>query len=200
VGSLSDAYKPGDFVLCDQLVDKTNGRTRSFFGRGVVGHVSFADPFCAGMREAISRVITQDGHPLHPGGTYVCMEGPQFSTRAESRLHRDWKAHLIGMTAIPEARLAREAEMCYATIAMVTDWDCWRESEESVSVEVIVGRMRENTQAVRRLIPGVMAALARRGDCSCRHAAQSTIMTDPALIPYEVKRSLTLLYGKYWKG
>ncbi len=200
VGSLSEGIKPGDFVLCDQLVDKTSGRQRSFFGRGIVGHVSFAHPFCGGMREAVSRVISQDGHPFHSAGTYVCMDGPQFSTRAESELHRSWSAHLIGMTAVPEARLAREAEMCYATIAMATDWDCWKESEESVSVEVIVSRMRENTTAVRRMIPPAIAALARRGDCTCRHAAENAIMTDPALIPYEVKRSLALFYGRYWKS
>jgi 5'-methylthioadenosine phosphorylase len=199
VGSLSEQCKPGDFVLCDQLVDKTNGRMGSFFGRGVVGHVPFAHPFCSGMRTALSGVLLRDGHPFHAQGTYVCMEGPQFSTRAESELHRSWGAHLIGMTAVPEARLAREAEMCYATIAMVTDWDCWKESEESVSVEVIVARMRENTTAVRRMIPNIVAALAERKDCACRRAAENAIMTEPALIPHEVKRSLALLYGKYWK-
>jgi 5'-methylthioadenosine phosphorylase len=198
VGSLWEEFRPGDFVLCDQLVDRTSKRPASYFGGGLVGHVPFAEPFCGGMRAAMAQVFTRHRHPHHESGTYVCMEGPLFSTRAESELHRSWKAHLIGMTAIPEAKLAREAEICYATIAMVTDYDCWKTSEEGVSVNMIMETMRGNTGAVKRMIPDLIKAVSDRGDCGCRHSAQSAMMTDPALIPYDLKRKLALFYGKYW--
>jgi 5'-methylthioadenosine phosphorylase len=198
VGSLSDEFAPGEFVLCDNIIDRTVRRPSSFFGDGIVGHVAFAHPFCDGMREAIAPVLVSHSHPHHGSGTYVCMEGPAFSSKAESLLHRSWGTELIGMTAIPEAKLAREAEMCYATIAMVTDFDCWKENGESVSVEMVIETMKENTRALQRMIPDITAALRKRGDCTCRHAAQSAIMTDPAFIPYDIRRKLTLFYGKYW--
>jgi 5'-methylthioadenosine phosphorylase len=198
VGSLVEGFSPGDFVLCDQLIDKTSKRPASYFGAGIAGHVAFAEPFCGGMREAMARVFTRHKHPFHESGTYVCMEGPLFSSRAESELHRSWKAHLIGMTAVPEAKLAREAEICYATIAMVTDYDCWKASEEGVSVNMIMETMRGNTAAVKRMVPDLIGALAGRGDCGCRHSAQNAVMTDPALIPYDIKRKLSIFYGKYW--
>lgn len=199
VGSLRDGIKPGDFVLCDQLVDRTCKRPASYFGGGLVGHVPFAEPFCPTMRTAMAGVFSRQGHPFHDSGIYVCMEGPLFSTKAESELHRSWKADLIGMTALPEAKLAREAEMCYATIAMVTDYDCWRESGESVSVDMIMETMRGNTAAVQAMIPELVASLAGRPDCACRHAAGNAFLTDPAFIPYEVRRKLALFYGKYWR-
>jgi len=199
VGSLTDEFKPGDFVICDQLIDKTNRKPSSFFGGGIAGHVQFAEPFCAGMRAEMARVMAKSGHPLHETGTYVCMEGPLFSTRAESGLHRSWKAGLIGMTALPEARLAREAEICYATIAMVTDFDCWKESGESVSVDMILETARGNTTAVKAMVPDLISALADRKDCACRHAAGGAFMTDLSLVPYDVRRKLALFYGKYWK-
>jgi 5'-methylthioadenosine phosphorylase len=199
VGSLSDDYAPGEFVLCDQLVDKTIRRPSSYFGEGIVGHIGFAEPFCRAMRTEIGKVFTAHGHPHHTAGTYVCMEGPAFSSAAESRLHRAWKAELIGMTALPEAKLAREAEICYATVAMIMDYDCWKTDGESVSVEMIVATMTRNTSAIRRMIPDIISALSGRTDCSCRHAARNTIMTDPALLPYDGKRKLALFYGKYWK-
>ena len=197
VGSLSEDIKPGDFVLCDQLLDKTTRRQPSFFGSGIVGHVPFAEPFCLGMREKIQEVFSRRSHTCRQGGTYVCMEGPEFSTRAESNLHRSWKAALIGMTAVPEARLAREAEICYATVAMVTDWDCWRESEEGVSVDMILKTMRDNTTAVKEALPDIVSVLSHREDCPCRHAAEGAIMGDPSAAPYDVKRRVNLLYGKY---
>lgn len=200
VGSLSEDIAPGHFVLCDDLVDKTTRRPSTFFGGGIAGHVSLAEPFCPGMRAAIGEVIARHGHPLHPSGTYVCMEGPAFSTRAESRLHKSWKAALIGMTALPEARLAREAEICYATIAMVTDYDCWKTDGGDVTVDMVLATMKGNTAAVRRMIPDIIAALSRRGDCSCRHAAAGAIMTDPALIPLDVRRRLAVFYGRYWQA
>jgi 5'-methylthioadenosine phosphorylase len=200
VGSLSETIAPGDFVLCDDLVDKTARRPSTYFGGGVAGHVSFAEPFCSGMRGEIGGVLSSHRHSFHPSGTYVCMEGPAFSTRAESRLHRSWGAALIGMTALPEARLAREAEMCYATVAMVTDYDCWKSDGEEVTVEMVIATMKENTAAIRRMIPDIVAALKGRGDCPCRHAAAHAIMTDPALIPYEARRRLALFYGRYWQA
>jgi 5'-methylthioadenosine phosphorylase len=139
-------------------------------------------------------------HPHHQTGTYVCMEGPAFSSKAESDLHRSWRAALIGMTALPEAKLAREAEICYATIAMVTDWDCWKPSEESVSVQMVVATMQRNTGELQRMIPDFAAALRARGDCGCRHAAEHAVMTDPAMIPYDTRRKLSLFYGRYWNG
>ena len=200
VGSLQERFKPGDFILCDQLIDRTRKRELSFFGEGMVAHVPFAEPFCPGMREVIGGILEKGKHRFHDRGTLVTMEGPLFSTRAESHLYRGWGADLIGMTALPEVKLAREAEICLAVIAMVTDYDCWRESEESVSVEMILKVMRNNTKAVQRLIPSIAAALGARGECACQRAAQNTMVTDPSLIPYETRRKLWLLYGKYWKG
>jgi 5'-methylthioadenosine phosphorylase len=200
VGSLAEACPPGTFVLPDQLIDRTFRRPNSFFGDGVVGHVSFAEPFCAGMRERIAAALSQIGHPLRDRATLVCMEGPAFSSRAESLLHRSWGAHLIGMTALPEARLAREAELCYATVAMVTDWDCWRGEEEGVTLDMVLATMRRNVDDIKRALPALVQALSGRNDCSCRHAAASAIITDPALVPAETRKRLELLYGRYWAG
>ena len=199
VGSLTDRCAPGDFVLCDNLIDRTCRRPGSYFGDGIVGHVAFARPFCEGIRSAAGRVLAVRRHPHHTSGTYVCMEGPQFSTKAESELHRSWSASLIGMTALPEARLAREAEICYATLAMVTDYDCWKESEEEVSVEMVVATMRSNTAALQAMLPDLVAEMRDRGDCSCRHAARRAIMTDLRLVPVDVRRKLALFYDKYWQ-
>jgi 5'-methylthioadenosine phosphorylase len=199
VGSLSEKIAPGEFVLCDNVIDKTVRRQSSFFGEGIVGHVAFAEPFCAGMRGEIARVLQSHSHPHHREGTYVCMEGPAFSSRAESELHRSWGATLIGMTAMPEAKLAREAEMCYATIAMVTDYDCWKAAEEGVSAEMVVATMKGNTRALQLMIPDIVEALGKRADCSCRHAAQGALMTDPASIPYDARRKVALFYQKYWR-
>jgi 5'-methylthioadenosine phosphorylase len=201
VGSLKEEIRPGDFVLCDQLIDRTRNRSLSFFGEGLVGHVPFAEPFCSGMRGVMAGILKNGTHPFHYGGTLVTMEGPLFSTRAESHLYRSWNADLIGMTALPEAKLAREAEICLAVVAMVTDYDCWREAEESVSVEMILKVMNENTRTIQKVIPAIAAALSSRHECSCRSAAAGVFVTDPALVPYETKRKLWILYGgKYWKG
>ncbi len=198
VGSLAEEYRPGEFAVCDQLIDRTRSRVNSYFGDGVVGHVVFADPFCRDMGEAIVQAIRRHNHPVHPAGTLIAMEGPLFSTRAESNLYRSWGAHLIGMTALPEAKLAREAEICYAVVAMVTDYDCWKESEESVTLEMVMKVMEDNTRNIQQIIPDVVAGVRGRMDCACRHAAANAIVTDPALIPYETKRRLWLFYGKYW--
>ncbi len=197
VGSLADGYAPGEFVVCDSLIDRTMRRA-SYFGDGVAGHVGFAEPFCPGMRSSLCAVMEARAHPHHRTGTYVCMEGPPFSTRAESELHRSWKAELIGMTAVPEAKLAREAEICYATIAMITDWDCWKQGAADVTVSMVVQTMKANTTALTAMLPALVTSLAQRGDCPCRHAAEHAIMTDPSLIPYDTRRRLSLFYGRYW--
>jgi 5'-methylthioadenosine phosphorylase len=200
VGSLDERYAPGELVVCDQLIDRTRSRPNSFFGEGIVAHLPFADPYCPGMRSAVLGVLKSRTVPCHPRGTLVCMEGPLFSTRAESNLYRGWGADLIGMTALPEAKLAREAEICCALIAMVTDYDCWHEAEEAVSVEKVLEVMGKNIHTVRELIPGIVAALNGRGDCGCRHAAEKTIVTAADKIPYQTRRALDLFYGKYWRG
>jgi 5'-methylthioadenosine phosphorylase len=199
VGSLREEIKPGDFVLCDQLIDRTRSRDNSFFGDGLVGHVPFAEPFCSEMRKVIAGIMEKEAHPLHDGGTLVTMEGPLFSTRAESFLYKGWGADLIGMTALPEAKLAREAEICLAIVAMVTDYDCWKEAEEGVSVEMILKVMNENTKHIQKAIPTIVSALSSRSDCDCHRAAADVLVTDPAAVPYQTKRKLWALYGKYWK-
>jgi len=199
VGSLSQSIAPGEFVLCDDVIDKTVRRPSTFFGDGIVGHVGFAPPFCAGLREAIAGVMSAQSRRFHPAGTYVCMEGPAFSSRAESDLHRSWRAQVIGMTVVPEAKLAREAEICYATVAMVTDFDTWRPAEEGVSVEQVVAVMKANTSSLQAMLPAIVAAAGARVDCACRHAASNAIMTDPSLIPYDTRRKVALFYGGYWE-
>jgi len=200
VGSLSEEFAPGDLVVCDQLIDRTRSRPNSFFGDGVVAHLPFADPYCPEMRAGINELLAASKIPSHSRGTLVCMEGPLFSTRAESNLYRSWKAELIGMTALPEAKLAREAEICCALIAMVTDYDCWHEAEESVSVEMVLETMAKNTRAIQELIPAIVSRLKGRKDCACRHAAENTIITAAEKIPYQTRRALDLFYGKYWNG
>jgi 5'-methylthioadenosine phosphorylase len=198
VGSLTEAYRPGDFVLCDQIIDRTFGRPATFFGDGIVGHVAFADPFCPSLRAACAATLATSGHACRPAGTLVCMEGPLFSTRAESQLYRSWGAHCVGMTALPEAKLAREAEICYAVIAMVTDYDCWHQSEESVTMEVVLKVMAQNTAAIRSAIPGIVSRIRTIEDCGCRHAAEGVVTTRADLVPYETRRRLQLFYGRYW--
>ncbi len=200
VGSLHEDYQPGEFVVCDNLIDRTRRRAVSFFGNGVVGHVGFAEPFCPELRAALTAALKKLGHPFHDRGTAVTMEGAAFSTRAESEVHRGFGAHVIGMTASPEAKLAREAEICYASVAMVTDYDCWRQSEEAVTIEMVLETMRRNVDAVGRLIPLAIPLFAGIKDSACRHAAGAAIMTAEKFIPYEEKRRLKLLYGKYWKA
>lgn len=198
VGSLSEEYHPGDFAVCDQLIDRTKGREKSFFGQGIVGHVAFAEPYCPAMRESIIRRLQKHYSSLHNRGTLVCMEGPQFSTRAESMLYRSWGAQLIGMTALPEAKLAREAEICFSLIAMVTDYDCWKESEESVTVDMVIKVMKKNTESIQLVIPELITELSKKGSCACGRAAENAIMTTNDLIPEQARHQLSVFYGKYW--
>jgi len=201
VGSLKAEHKPTDFVIPDQFIDRTFHRASTFFGEGIVGHVTFGDPVCAVVAKAAAEACAGLAIVGKAGGTYVCMEGPQFSTRAESNLYRSWGADVIGMTNLQEAKLAREAEICYATVAMVTDYDCWHESEEDVSVEQIVAVLNKNADNACKLVKAAVAALPPTSEvartCACATAAKYAIMTRPDLIPAETKEKLGLLFGKY---
>jgi 5'-methylthioadenosine phosphorylase len=197
VGSLKERLAPGQAVIPDQFIDRTRHRPDSFFGGGLVAHVSFAEPVCPALSRAFEQAASAAGLAARLGGTYVCMEGPQFSTRAESRLYRSWDADVVGMTNLTEAKLAREAEICYATLALVTDWDAWRESEEPVSVETVVTILGQNAAAARRTMREAVTRVAPDRDCRCRRALEFAILTDPAAIPRETRRLLEPLVGKY---
>ncbi|RPJ60426.1 MAG: S-methyl-5'-thioadenosine phosphorylase [Acidobacteria bacterium] len=197
VGSLKLEHKPMDFVLPDQFVDRTRLRVSTFFGNGVVAHISFADPVCPSLTQQVAEAATAMDFPVKQGGTYVCMEGPAFSTRAESDLYRSWGMDLIGMTNLQEAKLAREAEICYVTIAMVTDYDCWHEEEQAVSVEMLIAYLMKNSENVQRLLKKTLRGLPDKFDCGCQTALENAIITDPAVIPPETKEHLKLIIGKY---
>ena len=197
VGSLQETVAPLDLVLPDQIVDRTVARPRSFFGDGVVAHVGLAQPFCPSLRAALREAAAPTGRMLHETGTYVCIEGPQFSTRAESEIYRSWGVAVIGMTAMPEARLAREAELCYAVVAMVTDYDVWHESAEQVSVELVVANLRANVAAGRELVRRLVGAGLPPCDAGCSEALRDAIITDPAVISPAARRRLGLIADKY---
>lgn len=197
VGSLKEEHKPTDFVVPDQFIDRTFHRESTFFGNGIVGHVSFGDPVCATVAKAIADGCAASEVVGKAGGTYVCMEGPQFSTRAESNLYRSWGADVIGMTNLQEAKLAREAEICYATMAMVTDYDCWREGHDAVTVEQIVAVLNQNAANAANVVRAAVAAMPKDRTCACATALQYAILTNPAAIPAETRERLDLLVGKY---
>lgn len=201
VGSLREHIAPRELLIPDQLFDRTKSRVNSFFERGLVVHCTFAEPFCSTLSGFLLEAAGELGDvKVHAGGTYVCMEGPLFSTRAESRTYRSWGMDIIGMTALPEAKLAREAELCYATIACITDYDCWRESEESVTVEMVINNLSANVanaqrilRAVARKIPSDRLACT----CECPSALATAILSERASISAEVKEKYELLIGKY---
>ena len=197
VGSMREDVAPGDFVVVDQFFDRTRHRPDTFFGDGVVAHVMFADPVCAEVRRTLIEAGRALDLSIHDGGTYMNMEGPQFSTRAESRIYRSWGVDVIGMTNLQEAKLAREAEICYATIAMATDWDCWHESHDDVTVEAILAVMARNIGNAKRLILETVPRLPRARGCSCGSALAHAIMTAPDRIPAEARMRLGLLIDKY---
>jgi 5'-methylthioadenosine phosphorylase len=197
VGSLQEEHKPTDFVIPDQFIDRTSKRISTFFGEGIVGHVAFGDPVCATVAKAAAEACATVGVTGHMGGTYVCMEGPQFSTRAESKLYRSWGADVIGMTNLQEAKLAREAEICYATIAMITDYDCWREGHDAVTVEQIIAVSQQNAENAARVVKAAVAAMPRERTCACASAAKYAVMTAPNKIPAAAREKLKLLFGKY---
>jgi 5'-methylthioadenosine phosphorylase len=197
VGSLKEEHKPTDFVVPDQFIDRTFHRVSTFFGEGIVGHVAFGDPVCATVAAAIVSGCETTGVVGKPKGTYVCMEGPQFSTRAESNLYRSWGADVIGMTNLQEAKLAREAEICYATMAMVTDYDCWHESHDAVTVDQIIAVLNQNAANAAKVVRAAVAAMPTERTCACASALKFAILTQPSAIPSATREKLDLILGKY---
>ncbi len=198
VGSLREDIAPLDLVIPDQFIDRTRGRVSTFFGEGVVGHIAFGDPICAHLAGVAHDAAVQAGARVHKGGTYVCMEGPAFSTRAESHLYRSWGAQIIGMTNLQEAKLAREAEICYATIALVTDYDCWHPDHDHVTVEMIIDHLTQNARTAQRVIAGAVTTLAgTRRSCGCGHALATAIITRPDAVPETTRLKLAPIMGKY---
>jgi 5'-methylthioadenosine phosphorylase len=195
VGSMREDIVPGQVVVVDQYIDLTKRRTSTFFEDGVVGHVGLADPVCPGLAAALSRAAKSAGAVVHDGGTYVCIEGPQFSTRAESKLYRSWGVSVIGMTAMPEARLAREAELPYATLALATDYDCWHEVEEDVSVHNVLAVMRANADLAKRTVAELSALLPPPEASPAYHTAQAALLTATDHIPQAVRSRLSWLFG-----
>jgi 5'-methylthioadenosine phosphorylase len=197
VGSLQEAHAPGRALVPDQFIDRTRHRPDTFFGNGLVAHVSFAEPVCPALAGVLADAAASAGLSAARGGTYVCMEGPQFSTRAESRLYRSWGADVIGMTNLTEAKLAREAELCYATLALVTDYDSWRDSMEAVSVDAVVAILGENAAAARRTMAEAVRRVDPRRACGCRRALANAILTDRAAVTDEARARLRPIVGKY---
>lgn len=203
VGSLREEIHPGHVVLPDQFIDRTRGRRNTFFGNGVVGHVPFGDPICPALHAVLERATRQHAAPetVHARGTYVVMEGPAFSTRAESNLYRSWGADVIGMTNLPEAKFAREAELCYATLALPTDYDCWKQDEAAVSVDAVIAVLRRNVSLARDIVRQValLALDLPERNCACASAARHAVMTAPESIPPEARQRLELIIGRYLK-
>ena len=197
VGSLKEEHKPGEFVVIDQFVDRTRHRVDTFFGDGVVAHVAFADPVCPQLSETMTVACKKAAVVGKRGGTYVCMEGPQFSTKAESNLYRSWGADVIGMTNLQEAKLAREAELCYVTVAMVTDYDCWHPHHDSVTVDQIVAVLVKNAENACNVVREAVAAMPKERSCKCGSALAHAIITDRTKIPLAVRDRLKLILGKY---
>jgi 5'-methylthioadenosine phosphorylase len=207
VGSLKEEYRPLDMLIPDQFLDRTRGRISTFFGRGLVAHVGFAHPFCTrltGLAYEAAQAAglaassgASSGPVVHKGGTYVCMEGPQFSTLAESQLYRSWGMDVIGMTNLQEAKLAREAEICYTTIALVTDYDCWHPSHDHVTVDMIIANLTQNARHAQQVIAEAVARLPFERTCECATALKNAIITRPDAIPAETKRELAPIVGKY---
>ncbi|MEO8217905.1 MAG: S-methyl-5'-thioadenosine phosphorylase [Acidobacteriota bacterium] len=198
VGSMKEEYRPTDLVLPDQFIDRTRHRADTFFGDGIAAHVSLAYPICEEVLDVLSHSARNSGATVHVGGTYLCMEGPQFSTRAESFLYRSWGVDVIGMTNVQEAKLAREAEICYSTLALVTDYDCWHETEQHVTVEQVIGYLQKNAGTAASIILDVVPRLARRQrTCPCASAMQYAIITDRAMIPEETKERLGPIISRY---
>lgn len=197
VGSLREDIHPGDIVLVDQFIDKTWKRESTFFDRGPAAHVQFADPVCRNLVDILYRAGKAEGLRVHRGGTYCCMEGPAFSTRAESRLHRQWGADLIGMTNVPESKLAREAEICYTTLAVVTDYDCWRSEDEDVNINDILKNLKKGTSSAKRIIQRAVPSIGHPRTCSCRDSLKMALVTNKRFIPKKAKQDLKPIIGKY---
>jgi 5'-methylthioadenosine phosphorylase len=197
VGSLKQEYKPLDIVIPDQFIDRTRGRISTFFGNGLVAHVGFAHPFCKVLSGIAHNSGLKAGATMHKSGTYVCMEGPQFSTMAESHLYRSWGADIIGMTNLQEAKLAREAEICYTTIALVTDYDCWHPEHDAVTVDMIIANLTQNAKTAQLIIATAVDGLPYARTCECASALKFALITRPEMIPMQTKKDLAPLVGKY---
>ncbi|MGH7387179.1 MAG: S-methyl-5'-thioadenosine phosphorylase [Candidatus Methylomirabilales bacterium] len=197
VGSMREEIRPSDIVVPDQFFDRTRARASTFFGDGVVAHVSFADPVCPDLSELLFGVGRDVGARMHKGGTYLCMEGPQFSTRAESRIYRSWGVDVIGMTNLQEAKLSREAEMCYATMALVTDYDVWHEAEGDVTVEKVIAILHKNVATAKAIVRSVIPKIRPDRSCGCASALKDAIITAPQAIPEATKKKLWPIVGKY---
>jgi len=198
-GSFKEELKPGHLLIPDQIIDRTRGRISTFFSGGIVAHIQFADPFCPVLSDIVYQAAKESGATVHKGGTFIAMEGPAFSTRAESRLYKAWGADVLGMTVLPEAKLAREAEICYASIACITDYDSWHESKEAVSVEAILTTMRNNIDFAKKTIKLAAGRVPEKRTCGCAGALDGAITTDIAAISAAQKKKLDLLIGKYVK-
>jgi 5'-methylthioadenosine phosphorylase len=197
VGSLSESIAPGDLVIPDQFIDRTTQRPGTFFGKGLVAHVSLADPFCRDLSAALGAAARAENARVHAGGTYLCMEGPQFSTRAESHLYRSWNAHVIGMTNLQEAKLAREAEICFATLALATDYDCWNADAAHVEIEQVLAVLKHNVDLAERVIRRAAGELSQSRSCGCASALKDAIITERSRIPKKTVRELRPIIGKY---
>jgi 5'-methylthioadenosine phosphorylase len=195
VGSMKEKIRPGDIVVVDQFYDNTKFRVNTFFTDGVVGHIQFADPVCRSLAGVAFDAAKSVVKRVHKGGTYICMEGPAFSTRAESEIYRKWGVDVIGMTNMPEAKLAREAGLCYATLALATDYDCWHAGHDDVSVDAIIAVLRRNVENSKRIIVEAAKRLSGRSDCGCSGALQYAILTDPKKIPAAARKRLALILG-----
>ena len=197
VGSLREDYAPGDIVVPDQLFDRTHLRKRTFFGNGLVAHISVGNPFCMDLSELLSQSVSAVEGIVHRGGAFISIEGPRFSTRAESNTYRAWGMSIIGMTTSPEAFLAREAEMCYAVMAHVTDYDVWHVTEEPVTVEMIIRVLKANTQLAQKAVTQLVSSLTDELNCDCREALKDTFITNPKMVPEEIRTKLSIFIGKY---
>jgi len=197
VGSLKEEHQPLDFVIPDQFFDRTRGRASTFFGEGLVAHISFADPVCPELSEVVYQACAAEGVRAKRGGTYLCMEGPAFSTKAESNLYRAWGMDVIGMTNLQEAKLAREAEICYVTVAMVTDYDCWHPDHDAVTVNEIIEHLNKNAENAARVVARAVASIPAQRSCKCGSALAHALITDPKVVPEATRQKLQLIVGKY---
>ncbi len=198
VGSLKEEHRPLDFVIPDQFFDRTRGRISTFFGEGLVAHISFADPVCPELAEVVAGACRYSRITIKKGGTYLCMEGPAFSTRAESNVYRSWGMDVIGMTNLQEAKLAREAEICYVTIAMVTDYDCWHTGHDAVTVRDIIGNLTKNAENACKAVAEAVAGMPTTRTCKCGSALKHALFTDPSLVPEATRKKLGILIDKYF--
>ncbi len=198
VGSMKEEIVPGHMVIIDQFFDRTKGRASTFFTDGVVAHVTFAEPLCSSLRKNLIASGKEAGATVHEKGTYLCMEGPQFSTRAESQIYRKWGVDVIGMTNLQEAKLAREAEICYATIALSTDYDCWYEGHDDVTIDMVIETLQKNVAMAKKMVRLALGKIDTKRTCGCRSAMQHAILTDRKVIPPATKKKLEIIAGKYF--